>query len=247
MMVHVVLLAVLGMLATVDRAQTACDGAWDLVFVVDSSGSIRDNNPADGSYDNWDLLLAFLTNLVDNLDVGPDATRIGLVRYGNTGENIFYLNTYATKVQVKDAISRVEYIEGNTNTSGGLRVMHTQQFNSSRDRSNIPNVGIVITDGVSTFDSQFTIPYAEAARADGIQIMVVGITNAINEEELAGISSPPQTRDENYFTVADFAVLDQIVDQICPNGLEPTQPPQPTTQPTPQPTQCSCSCTCIIN
>ena len=35
----------------------------DLCVVIDSSGSIRDNNPPDGSYDNWELTLAFV-NLV---------------------------------------------------------------------------------------------------------------------------------------------------------------------------------------
>ena len=32
----------------------------DLCIVVDSSGSIRDNNPSDGSYDNWKLTLEFV-------------------------------------------------------------------------------------------------------------------------------------------------------------------------------------------
>ena len=32
----------------------------DLCIVIDSSGSIRDNNPDDGSYDNWKLTLEFV-------------------------------------------------------------------------------------------------------------------------------------------------------------------------------------------
>ena len=35
-------------------------GLIDLCVVVDSSGSIRDNNPPDRSYDNWQLILEFL-------------------------------------------------------------------------------------------------------------------------------------------------------------------------------------------
>ncbi len=37
-----------------------CQEVVDLCIIVDSSGSIRDNNPSDGSYDNWDLLLQFV-------------------------------------------------------------------------------------------------------------------------------------------------------------------------------------------
>ena len=32
----------------------------DLCIVIDSSGSIRDNNPQDGSFDNWNLILDFV-------------------------------------------------------------------------------------------------------------------------------------------------------------------------------------------
>ena len=35
-------------------------GLIDLCVVIDSSGSIRDNNPPDGSCDNWELILAFV-------------------------------------------------------------------------------------------------------------------------------------------------------------------------------------------
>lgn len=32
----------------------------DLCVVIDSSGSIRDNNPPDRSYDNWELICQFV-------------------------------------------------------------------------------------------------------------------------------------------------------------------------------------------
>ena len=38
----------------------------DLCVVIDSSGSIRDNNPSDGSYDNWELTLAFVREVCSN-------------------------------------------------------------------------------------------------------------------------------------------------------------------------------------
>ncbi len=50
------------------------------MFVVDNSGSIRDNNPADGSYDNWNLMLEFMAGFVQQLNIGPDNFKVGLVR-----------------------------------------------------------------------------------------------------------------------------------------------------------------------
>ena len=44
----------------------------DLIFVIDSSGSIRDTNPLDRSYDNWNLTLEFMVNLIDQLEISND-------------------------------------------------------------------------------------------------------------------------------------------------------------------------------
>ena len=42
-----------------------------------------------------------------------------------------------------------------------------------------PNTAIVITDGVSTYDPDKTVPYADDAKRDGIKILTVGITNQV--------------------------------------------------------------------
>ena len=48
-----------------------CSEKLDLVLVIDASGSIRDNNPADGSFDNWGLMKDFLRSLLETFTVGP--------------------------------------------------------------------------------------------------------------------------------------------------------------------------------
>ena len=40
-----------------------------------------------------------------------------------------------------------------TNTSGGIRVMRRDVFSSGGDRWDAPNIGFIITDGVSNRDS----------------------------------------------------------------------------------------------
>ena len=46
-----------------------CVERFDLIIVVDSSGSIRDNNPEDKSYDNWQLIKDFLSDTADLLEI----------------------------------------------------------------------------------------------------------------------------------------------------------------------------------
>lgn len=46
-----------------------CQVQADICFLIDSSGSIRDNNPTDGSYDNWQLLLNFVKSIINHFPI----------------------------------------------------------------------------------------------------------------------------------------------------------------------------------
>ena len=187
----------------------------DIVFVIDSSGSIRDQNPDDGSYDNWELLLEFMNKLVDILNIGANQVRVGAVKFSSDAESVFHLNQYSDKNLLKAAISRTEYLGGNTNTAGGIRIMNDVEFSPRNgDRPDAQNIAIVITDGVSTRDEDQTIPEAIRARDRGIQIYSVGITQGINEEELKRMSSSPQEMDRNYFKAKDFQNLERVAHAI---------------------------------
>lgn len=208
----------------------------DLVFVVDSSRIVRDQNPPDGSYDNWELLLQFVVNVINKLTIGSSATRIGLVKFFSAGQNEFYLNTYSTKTDVINRVLGLSYVGSQeTNIAEGLRIMHEQQFVSARgDRSGVKNVAIVVTAGESNVETDRTIPEAEAARAKGIRVYTVGITSAVNVAELRSMSSLPQEINQDYFVSNEVTVLDGIVDTLVSETC--TAPPQTTPRPTGMPT-----------
>lgn len=196
-----------------------CDSvSADIVFVVDNSGSIADTDQ--GSVSNWQLMLNFIIGIVQEIEISPTRNRVGMVTFGNSGKNEFFMNDYENKAALIDAINRTEYLGENTNTSGGLRVMREQQFLQSRgDRSTVENIAIVITDGKSTYDNQSTIPEAMAARADGIQIFAVGVTASIDVEEVMLMSSLPQLVNRNYFLTEDFqdinSVMVALIEETC--------------------------------
>lgn len=52
----------------------------DLAFVIDNSGSIRDNDPPGGN--NWRLILEFVKSIIRELIIAPYATRIAVVDFG---------------------------------------------------------------------------------------------------------------------------------------------------------------------
>jgi Mg-chelatase subunit ChlD len=192
--------------ATVDCTRTAAD----VVFVIDNSGSIRD-----AGEDNYDMLKDFMIKIVKQLRIGPNNYQVGVVRFSTSAEHYFYLNQHSDVETLVESIKKMPYIGGHTNTSGGLRLMKDEQFQAKHgDRPGARNIGIVITDGKSTYDANRTIPDANAAKQQGVQLYSIGVTNAIDEEELKDISSDPKMLDQNYFISPNFTALSGFIDQI---------------------------------
>ena len=192
------------------------DNNIDLVFVVDSSASICDRDgqlPQDCP--NWNFILSFMNSVVDELTIGENNTRVGVVLFGNKGISKFYLNTHYNKADVMNEISNLPFLEQNTNTSGGIRVAMKEQYISTRgDRDDEENVMILITDGVSTFDHRRTVSDAKAARDGGVKILSVGVTGIVNLNEVKNISSYPQEENVTYWVVNDFDNLQDIVQAL---------------------------------
>jgi len=190
----------------------------DIVLVIDSSGSIRDNNPRDGSYDNWQLLLQFVERIVDDLFIETGQVRIGAVRFSTNAQSVFHLNRFATNLDknaLKNAIRNMRYLGGHTNTAAGIDIMHHQEFKQENgDRPDVQNIAIIITDGNSTLNKENTIPYAEAARRANIQVYTVGVTKGIKISEVIGMSSPPHALDQNYYLAKGFRTLNAEADKL---------------------------------
>ena len=126
-----------------------------------------------------------------------------------------------------------QYPGGNTNTPAALRRSRTELFGTGSDRSDALNILIVITDGVPTIDPENTLPEANAAKQNGINVFAVGITRFIDENILREMSSSPHAKDRNYFTSPDFDQLDSVlvnlIGQAC---VTPGPVPRPTPPPT---------------
>lgn len=195
---------------TIQNTHDSCPGNYDcsqqkadIVFVVDASGSIKDMGAG-----NWDLILQFIRHLADSLNIGTDGVRIGLVVFSLHAENHFYLNQYFDKPSLDTAILNTPYFHSFTNTSGGLYRMMHEQFTAERgDRADVPNIAVLITDGIANKDEQLTLPYAEEAIARGIHMMVVGITSAVDMAQIKAMSSPPREKDKQYYLLESFSAL----------------------------------------
>ena len=167
-------------------------------------------------------MLQFCKDLIAYADIDSGELRVGVLVFSTRAQVMFHLNDFDKKTDIYDAIDEIPYIYGSTNTADALLVMRTEMFTiANGDRPNADNVAILITDGVSNFiNSQFTIPEAEAAKADAIHIYGIGI-GLDDTAELNGIVSAPAV--ENIFLVQSFEELYDLSEVLymstCPGLL----------------------------
>ena len=136
----------------------------DVVFVLDSSGSIGDRN--------WFAAKQFVIDVAKGLRLSHPDTRFGVITYSTQAEEGFNLGQHEDISDVQENIWALNYLAGPTNTADGLRKMRLMfQPNSSPERK---AVAIVLTDGVSTLDGELTIKEAVDAKEDGINIFAIG-------------------------------------------------------------------------
>ncbi|XP_069108494.1 cartilage matrix protein-like [Argopecten irradians] len=187
----------------------------DIVFVLDSSTSVGD--------DNFRRMIDFVKSFLHIADIDSGAYRVAVLTYSTNVQIQFLLNTWTTKSDIFSALDIIPYAYGSTNTADAIKMMRTEVFQIIHgDRPNVPNIAIIVTDGVSNINARRTVPEADEAKAVGIEIYALGI-GLSDEEELKQLASSPLS--EHLYTVKDFSELTLLKDNIFTTFC-----PGPTTQ-----------------
>ncbi|XP_061774641.1 collagen alpha-3(VI) chain-like isoform X2 [Nerophis ophidion] len=173
----------------------------DIVFLVDGSMNL--------GRDNFNEVMAFVSNLIDLFFNDRDNLRIGLAHYGTDVTDVFYLNTHKNKQDIVSAIEQAEY-KGGRKINTGAAIQHVQNVHFSKERGSrkdegTPQILMVFTGGRSSDDVKSA---ALGLKNSGVRVYAVGVGDTGNDlENLASDSS----------TVArarTFQELSELTEQI---------------------------------
>ncbi|XP_028841671.1 collagen alpha-1(XIV) chain isoform X2 [Denticeps clupeoides] len=190
-------------LATIPPAKEVCRAAKaDLVFLVDGSWSIGD--------DNFQKIIEFLYSTVGSLDViGPDGTQVAIAQFSDDARTEFKLNSYSDKQSLLDAVQRITYKGGNTKTGAAIKHVREAIFTEEGGmRRGVPKVLVVLTDGRSQDDVN---KISKAMQVEGYIIFAIGFADA-DYGELVNIASKPSER--HVFFVDDLDAVKKIEEQL---------------------------------
>ncbi|CAH1789223.1 unnamed protein product [Owenia fusiformis] len=182
------------------------EGVADMVILIDESCSL--------TVQDFEGMKTFITSLLPMLSVHPNLTRVAIATFGDTTTLKFHLNEFENHNDIIGAVAQFEQNCGATNTSGAIRYMRERMFTTENgDRSNISNIAIIITDGVSTVDERYTAREAQIARSEGIAMFMVGVGAMVDTKELKLIASKPH--EKHLFQVTDYYGLMSITNTLA--------------------------------
>lgn len=146
------------------------------------------------------------------MEIGSDATRVGLVNYASTVQTEFLLKTYFNKAALKQALARVEPLASGTMTGMAIKTAMEKAFTAEAgaraSSRNIAKVAIIVTDG----RPQDKVEDVSAeARASGIEIFAVGVDRA-DMTSLRLMASQPY--DEHVFYVETYGVIEKLASKF---------------------------------
>ena len=80
------------------------------------------------------------------------------------------------KAPILQAIDSIPYTRGLTNTADALQQMRTLMFTADKgDRADVPNYGVIVTDGEATVQPEMVVPEAMMTKLAGVHLLVVPI------------------------------------------------------------------------
>ncbi|XP_051270689.1 matrilin-4 isoform X2 [Dicentrarchus labrax] len=186
--------------------QKCKSGPVDLIFLIDSSRSVRPHE--------FETMRKFMIDILATLDIGLNATRVGVVQYSSQVRSEFSLKTHSKLDAMVKGINEIIPLAQGTMTGLAIKyVMNAAFIAEEGDRPKVPNVVVIVTDGRP---QDRVAEVAAEAREKGIEIYAVGVARA-DMTSLRAMASPPF--EDHVFLVESFDLIHQFglqfQDKLC--------------------------------
>lgn len=184
-----------------------CNSTLDIALILDRSGSIRNF---------YTLLKTRTKQLLSFFTIGPNDVNVGAVTYSDDTSLDFSIGEHTNQADLNAAIDALPGAGGFTNIAGALELAANQLLTPPGDRPNVPNVCLLVTDGIANRREDETETVAAQARQK-CNLVTVGIGNDIDQAQLANISTTGEV------ILADdvdglVAILGALVQSVCNFG-----------------------------
>eukprot|EP00040_Diaphanoeca_grandis_P019479 m.102871 g.102871 ORF g.102871 m.102871 type:complete len:1482 (+) comp27446_c0_seq1:169-4614(+) len=203
------------------RASDDACGALDLMFLLDSSGSMNIPRLGGVLMSFQEKVLGFVKATISKHVVGSTDTRVGVATFSGSAIMHIALNDHFDGCSLESAIDAIPYVGGVSNLAPALQVVVDEMMleeNGLRPSSDsIKRVLMIITDGVTIdFEAE---ELATQLRDLGVTIVVVGLKVSHDDPGLSALSNNNQHKFLTVPTAADiFTLTDKATTAMCIAG-----------------------------
>ncbi|XP_055361170.1 uncharacterized protein col6a3 isoform X5 [Betta splendens] len=203
----------------------------DIVFIVDGSDAVGREFP---------IIKEFMRRIVENLNVGENKIRIGVVQYGDSAQTDIYLNTHTTKEGVLNAVKGLRQRGGRQRNLGRALQMVGQVVltpaRGGRKREGVPQFVIVVASGASTDDitgaattlkQSRVIPFSIGTRdVNPTELQVVSYVAhfAVTVDDLPGLYTVQESLINTLTEMSDDDITRMRPEFPRYDGITPTSP-----------------------
>ncbi|KAG9473384.1 hypothetical protein GDO78_016524 [Eleutherodactylus coqui] len=174
----------------------------DIVFLFDGSDNVASSE--------FPLVRDFLTNVISNLGISNEGTRVGLAQFSDTPRTEFYLNTMSSKSELIERLGQLRNKGGRElNIGAAIQFVLRNHFTrsaGSRLEDNIPQLLVVLVAGKSSDNIQ---PATTELIRSKVLTLCVGVGDA-DKEELDTIAFNPSL----VYEMDDFSSLSGFSQQL---------------------------------
>nr|WNX29079.1 CREWS-A3 [Colubraria reticulata] len=156
-----------------------CEQPFDLVFLVDTSGNIYD--------EEFPLLLEFVQDMIRQFDVSPQKTRVAVISYSKGTKEAFGLDKYQSSEPMLEAVGKIAFTNtGYLDSHDAIDDAYNLLSPKSRDDA-VRAIIYIAHGGATKRDETFRI--AEKVRNKGILMFTVGVGEHWTHKELDQIAT----------------------------------------------------------
>lgn len=183
-----------------------------MVLVVDTSGSIEENN-------NFDLEMTFVRNLIHGFDFHNQKTHVAYVTFSRFPRTHFYLNNYTStfaQLDILNAIS-IDDFGRETDIAAAIFEAHNNVFRPNLgDRSGVKNIMIIVSDGRNTVvNDQETFKQADTAKRLDIDVYTVSVGENPHRSLMSRVASSPTST--YFYTLPSISDIPETTGRILEN------------------------------
>ena len=188
----------------------------DVVFAICTTGII----PGDiKSETRLTALKSFLSQIVAGLKVTAKTDQVALVTFERSAYIEFYLNSYGNSTQLAGAIDKFgchKCRNDETSAASALSTIKKEVLTKYKGyRTEASQIVVIITDRWWTVDLATTDRLVTELRNAGAFVILVGVTDALDEEDLRLFATPTlKGKSQQLLWAENFASLNKLVPKV---------------------------------